>query len=169
MRHGTKLATALAVTLTVFSGIAAVGATMGVLTSTPDPSTGKVRLVDRATPERREDTLTGVPSGEQPSGRTQKAGRSDPGGVATGRNPVAADSAPTPAPVPTGTVSSAGSVSPPAADHETEASPPPTTAPTAPVVDPGPPALDCHSSDDGMSEAEKQARERACAGGHGDD
>lgn len=171
MRHGTKLATAMAVALTVFSGIAAVGATTGLLTSGPEPTAGKLRLVDQAIPERRGNSPTAAPGGAEPSGVSQTASSSGPGGVASGPTVGAAGSAPISAPLPTTAMSSGTSAAPaPVADDETEPSPPPpTSAPTTPVVDPGPAALDCHGSDDGMSEAQKKARERACEEEHDDD
>ena len=171
MRHGTKLATALAVALTVFSGIAAVGATTGLLTSGPDPSAGKVRLVDQATPDA-------------PRGRsTARAGRRG-SRTARPRRPAV----PIRAGVAAGRTGRGGPGADPRAGSDDNREQRParrsgargrrrgrtesataTTTPTTPVVDPGPPALDCHSSDDGMSEAEKQARERACEGEHDDD
>ncbi|MGZ8762782.1 MAG: hypothetical protein ACXW2Y_05600, partial [Acidimicrobiia bacterium] len=79
MRHGTKLATTMAVALTVFSGIAAVGATTGLLTGGPEPTAGKVRLVDQATPARGGNAPTVVPGGSDPSGTNQMASSSAPG------------------------------------------------------------------------------------------
>lgn len=173
MRSGTKLATALAITLTVFSGIAAVGATTGLLTDAPRPTSGTVHLVDRTTPARRGGAAATAGSSEEPNGVTGKAGGSEavpvvaaaPSAGAAGSDPNAG---PTPGQV---TPTSGGSSAAPApqTDEATEPEPPPATTPTTPVADPAPPTLDCHGSDDGMSEAEKQARERACESGHDDD
>jgi hypothetical protein len=170
MQHRTKLATAVAVALTLMSGIAAFGATTGLLIGEPERSAGKERLVEQATPASGRDTPTDLPGGSQPNGATQTASGSGPVGVAAIPAAHPAGSAPISAVSPATTLRSGAPAAPAPADVDTESDPPPpTTTPTTPAVNPGPPAVDCHGSDDGMSEAQKQARERACQGANGGD
>jgi len=175
MRSGPKLATALAVMLTVCSGIAAVGATTGLLADPPAPPSGTVHLVDRTTPGRRPSVSTPPASnaGAKPSSRNA---------VAPTRPSAATDSAAAPTPGAAGvdpnprsepaTTNAKDEPGAPASgtaeEPELGPAPPEATTPTEPIVVP-PPSTNCHGSDDGMSEAEKQARERACGGSHDDD
>jgi hypothetical protein len=168
MHHRTKLATAGAVALTLMSGIAAFGATTGLLIGEPERSAGKERLADQAMPASGRGTPTDVPGGSDPNGAAQTAIGSGPGGVVANPTGRPAGSAPISGASAATTMSSGASAAP--VDVDTEPGPPPpTTIPTTPAVNPGPPAVDCHGSDDGMSEAEKQARERACQGAHDSD
>ena len=177
MQRRTKLATAAAVVLTLMSGIAAFGATTGLFVGEPEPSAATERSGDQVTPAGGRDTRTGGPDRSEPNGATQTASASGRGGVTANPASAPVSSAPSseasPAPSTSAGASAApapGAPAPRPVDVDPGSSEhPPSTMPTTPAANPGPPAVDCHGSDDGMSEAEKQARERACQGADGGD
>ncbi len=168
MRHRTKLATTVALALTISSGIAAVGATTGLLAVGPESSPGTARVIDKKDAGGREAPPVGTPAGTDPGAAAGLGNRAVPGASAGEPAANASVSAPISAPMRATAVTGVASTAP--GEDDAEPAPlPTTTTPTTPVVTPPVPALDCHGSDDGMSEAEKQARERACEGAHDDD
>ncbi len=169
MRHGTKLATTVALALTISSGIAAVGATTGLLAAGPESSPGSARVIDETNDGGRETLPIETQSGTEPGTAGRTGGRAAPGALASEAAENTVVPAPISAPIPA-TVATGGAATAPGEDGAQPAPlPTTTTTPSKPAVAPPPPGLDCHGSDDGMSEAEKQARERACEGAHDDD
>jgi hypothetical protein len=167
MDRKTTLATIVAVTATLLTGGLAAGATMGALNSVDTGGVGKAQLVEDATPAvaARVGTAVGDPQGS------------------TGATPAGAPTAPERVAAPTTAAASSGVVMPAAAGHARSApevadhgtptmtEPAPDPAPPTVTVPPpvtNPPPASCSGSDDGMTEAQKQAREAACQGG-GDD
>lgn len=176
MHRKAALATAGALTATLFSGVVAVGATTGLLNSVDPGGPGHERLLDAASSARAKKILmivddpapaTGGSSARRSSrARTTWAPASGTAGAwsaNTGSAPRTARQSPT-APRQSTTTTEPGEPEPPAP-------PPIPAAPAAPAAPPpttsGP--YNCSGSDDGMSEAYKQAREAYCQGKGGDD
>jgi hypothetical protein len=169
MDRKTKLASISAVVATLLTGGVATATTMNTLTAANASGAGQVKLIDEALPA----PAPGAPTiGSGVVSQPASAGVAQPGrAAATG--PVAAST--------TGSVGSVAPVAPVAqsdsASDVDEPSPPssaprpePTTPPPTSAVPPttAPSGPNCFGSDDGMTEAQKQAREAACHGSDDD-
>ncbi len=181
MNRRARAASIAAVTATLLTGGVAVAATTGALTSADRTTAGTVQLVDES---------RGV---SVPPGAAATPAAAEPSGIAAGGAPTAASpapageaqlvAAPAASVTPAGSDGSGGSPPAPAKSGSNDGGgkePPPTTQPTPPPTPPSTPPTtasqppptsggwNCSGSDDGLTEAQKRAREAACHGG-GDD
>lgn len=162
MHRKAALATAGALTATLFSGVVAVGATTGLLSAVERGGPGHERLVDQASaaPSRPGKRIVMIVDDPAPAASSSSATPS------SGRR-AAAPPAPAPAPV--------ARSARPASREESEAPKPAKAPPPLPATNPPPPTTttpgpyNCRGSDDGMTEAQKKAREAYCQGSGGDD
>jgi hypothetical protein len=168
MDHRAKLASVAAVGATLCTGLLAAGATTGVVNAA-DPAPGPgVPLVVTPADARVESPAAGGTAG--PEAGTAPA--------AAGRGVAGVAGVPSRAASPVAVAAVAGAPGPEAADSpasdepdqpdEPPSTPPPSTPPTTVSNPPPTSPPECSGSDDGMTEAQKQAREAACHGG-GDD
>lgn len=169
MLSRSALAASITVTATLFSGLAALAATTdtgGLAGQTAGASTVTVPAVisGAGTPTGDPGTPGGPNAGpiETPGFGTTAAPDSAAArwaaAVVTAADPIPAGTSPTPKSAPPTTTPPAKTPKPP---------PSPTTAPTTtpPSTTPpttNPPPSNCTGSDDGLSEATKQAREAYC-------
>jgi hypothetical protein len=142
------IATIGSIAAILVTGTVAVAATTGLLED-PHPATGQVELVDRSrTAPRPEPTTVTVfvddPPVVPPAPAPAPVPSPAPAPTAPGRSATDARAA---------TPTTARPVAPPAAAVR-----PPAPTPSAPA---------CGGSDDGLTEAQKQAREAECGDGHG--
>ena len=181
MDRRAKMASVAAVTATLLTGGVAAAATTGALRSVNDGTAGSVRLV-----EHRGPTATPASGGALPGvgpDQFRTAANGTASSPARSAAAVAQVAAPSAAP---GAVSNVGTVAAPApaptsggsdkSDDGEPHGPPatqppsvPTPPPTVSEPSPAPGGWDCSGSDDGLTEAQKQAREAACHADHADD
>ncbi len=195
MDRRTKLASVAAVTATLLTGGVAAAATTGALTSTSGNVAGSVQLIEDA--EGAPAAASGVAGSVSPSsdGGSHQPGVGATG-KATGVGPLASAAATGPDAAPADSFGAAANVTVGASDPRPasgsgdrsgtdEPHAPPTTKPPsapapAPAPTPTPPPTvstsppttggwNCSGSDDGLTEAQKKAREAACHREHDDD
>ncbi len=177
MDRKTKLATVTALVATLVTGGVAA-ATLGVLAAADDAGAGQVELVQNET-TAPSSAVPGSGTGAViPGTAAVGAGAFRTGAIeagAAGPEAAAPDSvaaavaevvvhgASPPTATPTHTSPASGGNQP------TKPTSPPTTMTTVRTPSTTQPApIECHGSDDGMTEAQKQAREAACHGGDDD-
>jgi hypothetical protein len=180
MDRRAKVSSIIAVTATLVAGGAAVLATTAAVDAVSQTGApGTARLVD-------DTSRSSVSDGQPASNPSPEVAKVAPETSDSGRTFMVA-SASTPAATP----SASGSTSAQQGRSEAEpgapesdptprptspprTSPPPTPPTSPPAVDDPPPStppgtIDCHGSDDGLTEAQKKAREAACHHEDGDD
>jgi hypothetical protein len=176
MDRRARVASIIAVLATLSTGGAAVLATTATLDAVhhPNAAPGQAGMVDDA-------IRSSVSAGQSASDQSPEA--ADPQSAGSVRARTVMDGS---AGAPATSLSAGGSTASQQGRSEAqpatpEAGPPPpstlptssSTSPPAAVEDPpssaAPGTVDCHGSDDGMTEAQKQAREAACHQRSGDD
>jgi hypothetical protein len=170
MDRRVKLASGATIVATVVSGALAAAALTGML-GAADSSIGRLSPLGAT-----ETAATGI--GAPPAGTVTPGGAAGPPGSGAGRDAGGtAPAVPTSAAVPTAGAAlapapaAAPSPAPAAAPPPASTGPPPSapSPPTTVAPTPAPSGWDCHGSDDGLTEAEKKAREAACHGLEDDD
>lgn len=162
MQSRAVMATAAAITATIVAGGIAAGATTGLLGIVERGGPGGVELVDHSAAASKKRVVT-VYVDDPPAPAAAAAGAgAGAAGTSAGR---AAPRPASPAPV---AANGARSATPAPSPVRTPApAPAPATTPTTAGNSGGP--WNCAGSDDGMSEAQKQAREAYCHGQEDDD